>query len=365
MLLDKRELKTERHPPGDLRFHTGSRAFRGRRRGEDGEALEQLGYVLEALVCYLTALGLGTCWLGGSFSRGVAGGEAGKSELRAGHPPSFPGKSRTMEFHLKPRRERAEAEGLGGAVFRRRFRAYWAAGPRRVRAGAGNDADRASLANSPGGSSGRTKFHFTSAFPGIPACRLRHTEIDMGVAMFHFQADKRLGLDYGNTRGPITYGVPENTRSSSPGRRNRPSTDFPEDLPAVFYGRNACSGGLFAGRMPSAGDSDPAPLYLAVDGFRALLYFPGCCSLSIAWLRTMARPIETLALERNSPLDPRSRSSPSSFAYSMPGLPLLACAVILLATVHSPPSLVVLVLICPLAPYIILAKYYNNGCIQK
>ncbi len=37
---------------------------------EEGEKnLEQLGYVLESFILYATSLGLGTCWLGGTFKR--------------------------------------------------------------------------------------------------------------------------------------------------------------------------------------------------------------------------------------------------------------------------------------------------------
>ncbi|NLD50619.1 MAG: nitroreductase, partial [Clostridiaceae bacterium] len=34
-----------------------------------GKDLEEIGYILEKLILYATSLGLGTCWLGGSFNR--------------------------------------------------------------------------------------------------------------------------------------------------------------------------------------------------------------------------------------------------------------------------------------------------------
>ena len=38
---------------------------------KEGEfALEELGYEMESLVLYATALGLGTCWIGGTFKKG-------------------------------------------------------------------------------------------------------------------------------------------------------------------------------------------------------------------------------------------------------------------------------------------------------
>jgi nitroreductase len=41
---------------------------------EKGEKdLEQLGYVLERFILYATSLGLGTCWLGGTFKKGEFG----------------------------------------------------------------------------------------------------------------------------------------------------------------------------------------------------------------------------------------------------------------------------------------------------
>jgi hypothetical protein len=37
---------------------------------KDGMSLEELGYKLEAIILYATSLGLGTCWLGGTFKKG-------------------------------------------------------------------------------------------------------------------------------------------------------------------------------------------------------------------------------------------------------------------------------------------------------
>lgn len=37
---------------------------------KEGNSLEQLGYVLEKVMLYATSLGLGTCWLGGTFKKG-------------------------------------------------------------------------------------------------------------------------------------------------------------------------------------------------------------------------------------------------------------------------------------------------------
>lgn len=49
----------------------------------DAHALEALGYDVERLVLYLTSLGLGTCWLGGTFHRSAfaAAMEVGEDEI--------------------------------------------------------------------------------------------------------------------------------------------------------------------------------------------------------------------------------------------------------------------------------------------
>ncbi len=47
----------------------GARQYIGATISRDPQALEALGYEFEALVLYLAHLGLGTCWLGGTFAR--------------------------------------------------------------------------------------------------------------------------------------------------------------------------------------------------------------------------------------------------------------------------------------------------------
>lgn len=52
----------------------GSQHFVGATVGGDGLNLEALGFEFETVLLYLTSLGLGTCWLGGTFDRrGFAG----------------------------------------------------------------------------------------------------------------------------------------------------------------------------------------------------------------------------------------------------------------------------------------------------
>lgn len=48
----------------------GARTYLGVAVNETEEAMEAVGYVFEKLVLYAASLGLGTCWLGGTFNRG-------------------------------------------------------------------------------------------------------------------------------------------------------------------------------------------------------------------------------------------------------------------------------------------------------
>jgi len=222
MLLDKRELKTEGIRLGTYGFIQGAGLFAAA-AVEDGErALEQLGYVLEALVCYLTALGLGTCWLGGSFNK-KAFAEAVKLEkgelLPAVVAVGFPGKSRTIvDFTLNPagkgrkRKDWAELffDGAFGRPLGGRDAGAYAPALEMVRiAPSASNKQPWRIVRQDG------EFHFYlrhsprySSLLGFDIQR-----IDMGIAMFHFEAGaKEAGL-FGawETRGPDAYGVPENT----------------------------------------------------------------------------------------------------------------------------------------------------------
>ena len=48
----------------------GAKSYLGVAVNETEEAMEAVGYVFEKLVLYSASLGLGTCWLGGTFNRG-------------------------------------------------------------------------------------------------------------------------------------------------------------------------------------------------------------------------------------------------------------------------------------------------------
>lgn len=48
----------------------GARSYLGVAVNETPDAMETVGYVFEKLVLYAQSIGLGTCWLGGTFNRG-------------------------------------------------------------------------------------------------------------------------------------------------------------------------------------------------------------------------------------------------------------------------------------------------------
>lgn len=54
---------------GTYGFIRGAKAFVIGAASPEGMWLEDFGYLMEYIILYLTSLGLGTCWLGGSFTR--------------------------------------------------------------------------------------------------------------------------------------------------------------------------------------------------------------------------------------------------------------------------------------------------------
>lgn len=75
-------------------------------------ALEELGYEMEALILFLTGLGLGSCWVGGTFKRGQFDKvmETGENELFPVITPiGFPSKKqRVVERFIKYRAKSAK-----------------------------------------------------------------------------------------------------------------------------------------------------------------------------------------------------------------------------------------------------------------
>lgn len=83
----------------------GARDFVGASVADGELALEALGYSLESLILYATSLGLGTCWLGGTFDRS---GFSSAMNLKKGHlfpaisPVGHPGeKKRARDTLMK------------------------------------------------------------------------------------------------------------------------------------------------------------------------------------------------------------------------------------------------------------------------
>ena len=54
---------------GTYGFIQGANAFVIGAAKQEGKWLEDFGYLMETIILYITSLGLGSCWLGGSFTR--------------------------------------------------------------------------------------------------------------------------------------------------------------------------------------------------------------------------------------------------------------------------------------------------------
>jgi nitroreductase len=103
-LLDREEEDARLGTYGVIR---GARLYAAAAVKSDAErAMEQLGYAFEKLICFATALGLGTCWLAGSLNRS-AFSRAMRLEpdeiLPVVSPIGYPKKSRSVvEVVMKP-----------------------------------------------------------------------------------------------------------------------------------------------------------------------------------------------------------------------------------------------------------------------
>lgn len=85
---------------GTYGFIKGANLFIGVTVENKGGAAESVGYVFEQLVLYIASLGLGTCWLGGTFNKSAF---AEKMEIPEGwifpilSPVGYPAKQRIKE----------------------------------------------------------------------------------------------------------------------------------------------------------------------------------------------------------------------------------------------------------------------------
>ncbi|MHB8772418.1 MAG: nitroreductase family protein [Syntrophales bacterium] len=99
-LLDLDEMgEDERRPLGTYGVIKGARLYIVGAVAEGPRAMEDFGYAMERNILRATALGLGTCWLGGTFRRSgfaarmhLAGGEL----LPAISPVGYPGEARSL-----------------------------------------------------------------------------------------------------------------------------------------------------------------------------------------------------------------------------------------------------------------------------
>jgi nitroreductase len=87
---------------GTYGFVTGAGSFIACAAPRAGR-LEDAGYLFERLILHATTLGLGTCWLAGTFYRHRFGEQAGLAEtefIPAVSPMGFPARTRSLKEHL-------------------------------------------------------------------------------------------------------------------------------------------------------------------------------------------------------------------------------------------------------------------------
>lgn len=85
---------------GTYGFIKGADLFMGVTVNDVPEAAESVGYVFEQLVLYMTSLGLGTCWLGGTFNKSAFAKEMNIEEGKLFpilSPVGYPAKQRLTE----------------------------------------------------------------------------------------------------------------------------------------------------------------------------------------------------------------------------------------------------------------------------
>ena len=223
VLLNKTELKAnENISLGTYGFIKGASLFIAAAVEDRERAMEQLGYTFERLVCFLTSLGLGTCWLGGTFNKG-AFKEALKPQAGELMPAvvavGYSSKARTIiDFAINPSGQKRKRKEWGELFFTGTFGQPLReqdAGPYtlplemvRIAPSASNKQPwRIVLDN------GNVHFYLRRF---KPYSNMRGTDlqkIDMGIAMYHFEAGAReAGLSGGwEERAPDIEGIPRGT----------------------------------------------------------------------------------------------------------------------------------------------------------
>jgi len=219
-LLDREEEDARLGTYGVIR---GARLYAAAAVKSDAErAMEQLGYAFEKLICFVTSLGLGTCWLAGSLNRsafaqamGLKSGEA----LPVVSPIGYPKKSRSVvEAVMKPSGRENRVRGDWTELF---FDGGFARPLDRGEAGAlAPVLEMVRIAPSASNrqpwrlvkTEGAVHFYMHRARGYKNVMGFDTQKIDMGIAMFHFECCAReAGLDgHWETADP-GLAVPEGT----------------------------------------------------------------------------------------------------------------------------------------------------------
>jgi len=175
------------------------------------DASLDFGYVMEMVILEATGLGLGSCWLGGTFRRGAF---AGAMDLRPGEripavtPVGYPAKSRSLidralrlgagSRHRKPWSELFFDFATGEALPARADDPYTTVLEMLRRAPSGTNRQPWRIFRE------GKRFHFYLArSKGYPKQKVDFQRVDMGIAMCHFELTAReLGLAGKWHKGP-------------------------------------------------------------------------------------------------------------------------------------------------------------------
>lgn len=163
-------------------------------------AMEELGYVFENLILYMTSLGLGTCWTGGIFNRGNFSKalNLGQDEyLPAISPIGYPANLRSpIDFLIKPVKTVKKRMKWGELFFKDGFKSPL------DQAEAGAYSKPLEMLRLAPSASNRQpwrimldngNFHFYLSHTSLYEHKYSFDiqKIDIGIAMFHFESTAR------------------------------------------------------------------------------------------------------------------------------------------------------------------------------
>ncbi len=188
---------------GAYGFIKGAKVFIVGAVAKGGWAMEDYGYGLERIILEATSLGLGTCWLGGTFNRSASASKIGKRDdevVPAMTPIGYPADRRTVmdrtvrfiaKSHIRKAWEELFFHGDTGNPLKRNIAGPYALPLECVRIGpsASNRQPWRLVKERE-----ENVFHFyLSRTPGygkiFPDVSLQ--DIDMGIAMCHFEVAAR------------------------------------------------------------------------------------------------------------------------------------------------------------------------------